>query len=145
MKKIVSVVMALLLVLSITSASAEVTFNGVEFLSTDDVVISTLTEKGFTSGAPVFSNEKSTYLVINEDLGYQPTYVPTYQDVCFSQIVSGRGKIAGYPVKNLILAYAYDGSYKLISVKVELLGADYTTLLEKLTKVYGAPEVKGLE
>lgn len=145
MKKIISVVIILLLVVCTVSAMAEVTFNGIEFLSTDDVVINTLVEKGFANGAPTFSNEINTYLVINEDLGYQPTYVQGYQDVCFSQEVTGRGKIAGYPVKNLLLAYAYDGSYKLISVKVELIGADYEVMLEKLTKVYGTPDVKVVE
>lgn len=147
MKKIFSVIVMLLLVICMTSAMAEVSFNGVEFLSTDDVVLNTLTGKGFAKAGTIsaFSNDKNTYLVTNEILGYQPTYVPGYQDVCYSQTISGHGKIAGYPVKELSLAYAYDGEYKLISVKVDLLGADYTTLLEKLTKVYGAAEVMASE
>ena len=147
MKKILSVVIILLLVACLASAMAEATFNGVEFLSTDDVVLSTLTEKGFVKNNAVsaFSNDKNTYLVTNEIFGYQPTYIPNYQDVCYSQTVSHYGKIAGYPVKELNLTYAYDGEYKLISVKVDLLGADYATLLEKLTKVYGEAEVKASE
>ncbi len=147
MKKIVSVVFVLLLIACMALAMADVSFNSVEFLSTDDIVLNTLTEKGFVKNNTVtdFSNEKNIYLVTNELLGFQPTYNPYYQDVCYSQTASGYGRIAGYPVKGLSMTYAYDGSYRLISVKVDLIGADYATLLEKLTKVYGTAEVKAVE
>ena len=146
-KQLVSVLLVLLLLMTITIAVSEVTFNGVSFLSSDDEVIAGLIEKGFAKGNEVFnkSNENNTYLVSNELLGYQPTYIQDYQTTCFSQTIPGFNKIAGCPVKDLVLTYAYDGNYKLIGVKVELIGIDYATLLEKLTKVYGAADVKAIE
>lgn len=147
MKKAISVLLVLFLLLSMTNALAEVSFNGVEFLSSDDAVLGSLREKGFAKAGTIsaFSNENITYLVANEALGYQPTYVQSYRAFCFSQTIPGLGKIAGYPVKDLILTYAYDGSYKLIAIRVELIGADYAALLEKLIKAYGTADVKAVE
>lgn len=56
-----------------------------------------------------------------------------------------KGKIAGYPIKDLILTFAYDGEYKLIAVKVELIKGNYDDLKTKLTKVYGEGEHKETE
>lgn len=148
MKKIVSVLVSLIFLLTMATAMAEVSFNDVTFLSTDDEVITVLIEKGFakaTTTSVLSNDDKSIYLVANEQLGFQPTYVQDYQSVCFSQIIPGLGKIAGCPVKKLFLTYAYDGNYKLITLKVELLGADYVVLLDKLTKVYGAAVTKTIE
>ena len=59
--------------------------------------------------------------------------------------IAAKGKIAGYPVNDLILTFAYDGEYKLIAVRVELIKGDYDDLKAKLNKVYGEGEHKETE
>ena len=147
MRKILSVMLALFLLAIMTTAVAEVTFNSIPFLVSDDEVIAGLIEKGFVRKDTSFalSNENGTYLVANEILGYQPAFNQSYSDYCFSQHISGFGRIAGFPVKSMNLTYAYDGVYKLIALKVDMLGANYATLNEKLTKVYGSPDVRRVE
>lgn len=147
MRRILAITLATLLVFGI--ASADTTFQKIEWLTDEESVVSSLRAAGLLLGNPELSltNEKVVYFVSQEALNYQPTSLPEYKDYCYSASLAEnvKGKIAGYPVKDIILSFAYDGEYKLIAVKIELLGADYNTINEKLTKVYGEGEVKTIE
>lgn len=151
MKKVCLLVMvtALIFCVSIASAESEIGFNDISWLSDESDVLKALMEKGFVrQGITVsMSNEDCKYLVANERLGYQPRTNKDYEKLCFSMNLSeyAKGKVGGYPVKNMILTFAYDGSYKLISIRVELLDGKYEELKAKLTKVYGDCESFSIE
>ena len=136
MKKVISIIVVVLLFIS--TASAEVSFQKIPWLSNDETVVKALIDAGFLRGNPELdlTNEKAVFLTKNEDLDYQPTYLAEYKDYSFTATLSDnvKGKIAGYPVKNIIPTFAYDGEYRLIAIIVELINADYTSLKENSQK-----------
>lgn len=127
-----------------TSANAEITFNSVPWLANEETVSAALTNAGMKAEM-ITANESAIYLVANEALAYQPTTKPAYSEVCYAKEIPFAGKVAGFPIRKLILSYAYDGTMKLIAVKVDLIGADYETLRSKLTKVYGEGETNRVD
>lgn len=56
-----------------------------------------------------------------------------------------RGKVAGYPVNEIELTFAYDGTFKLIATRIDLVNAKYDLLKEKLSKKYGTPVITETE
>ena len=101
----------------------------------------------FTYRLLTISHQDYTYLIVDDTEFVSPDKVTGADDVTFAIDLSGevKGKIAGYPIKDLILTFAYDGEYKLIAVKVELIKGNYDDLKTKLTKVYGEGEHKETE
>lgn len=151
MKAAVSIIIVFLFVfcIQICFAEGEITFNGIPWLTDEKTAQEILMDKGFMiSGSELsFQSESRVYLIENEEIGYQPTSQQKYNDVCktISLGDKAKGKSAGYPIKNIQLTFAYDGYYKLIAVTVEFIGADYQTILNKLSNVYGKCETKSIE
>lgn len=152
MKKLVCII--LFTVLSCTSAlagdSTDILFQGIPWLSNEEVVLKLLEEKGYYRyGSTLdFTHENVSYFIADDTGMISPDRTMGMKDISFSVCLlegSRRGKIAGYPVKELYLTFAYDGEYSLIAVKVELLNAPYDDLKEKITRVYGEGQVSTTE
>lgn len=127
---------------SFADSEKEITFWGVSWLSDDPKVLQMLKESGCIqtySENYVLQKDQSSFLIEDSALAYRPDTNSEYEEVCFSISTDSftRGRIAGYPIKNLILSFAYNGTCRLISVKVEMIGADYNQILDKLIQVYG--------
>ena len=76
----------------------------------------------------------------DEELHGRPFTTRDYSDQCVCMSLSGsaEGKIAGYVIKSILFTYTQNGNdTQLLSVKVDLVGLNYTDLSSKLTKVYG--------
>lgn len=144
-KKMLAVLMAFILLFSCAYAESEITFHSIPWLSDDVSTLKLLKEAGIISEdykESTLNSETGSYIVPNEIINYKPELNMQYADVCLSISLAGsvRGKIAGCPVKNVVLSYAYNGSLQLIAVKVELIGTNYESLETKLAKVYGEGE-----
>lgn len=149
MKKVFALILAALFLFSFACAEQEITFQNLPWLSDVEEAIRTIKDAGYLrDGADKIglSNEKAVYITPNDDLNYQPTAFKEYKDYSYSVSLRDyvKGKLAGYPVADIDMAFAYDGQYKLIAVKIDLLNADYAALKEKLTKVYGEGEAKAI-
>ena len=145
MKKLCAAVLVLFLLLGCAFAENEINFQGISWLSDEETVIRSLQEAGLVSSEyrmGMLTSENSKYIMEDETGFVWPIMYKFYNDVCLSASLSGyaKGRIAGYPVKDLTLSFAYDGAYKLISVKVELIDGEYSDLKAKLSKVYGNGE-----
>lgn len=149
MKKICSFLCVLALVFVSVNAFAEteIMFNSVPWLSDKEEAIQIIAESGYANKDCnlEINQDNILYFVPDELLDYQPTSLSKYNISSFSTEIPGSGKIAGCPVRKLVLSFAYDGSYRLISVRVELIGVNYDGLKEKLEKVYGMCETVTLE
>lgn len=79
------------------------------------------------------------YLEENSDGSIERMESKGNNSICRSVKITdaARGKIAGCPVSNIILTYAYDGTYQLIYTELTLLGASYNEIKQKLETVYG--------
>lgn len=150
MKRIVMLVLSFL-VISVASAenTGEITFQSIPWLSNETIVNQSLTENGYLrDGTRIsLSHDRSTYLLMDDMNFVTPDRVMWADDVTFVSDLDGieKNRIAGYPVKDLILTFAYNGEYKLIAARVELINGNYEDLKAKLTKVYGEAETKGTE
>ena len=151
MKRLLGFVFTVMLVVSFASAEkvTEISFQNIPWLSNDVSVAHILTEAGLLRNEVefVFSHENALY-PIKDNAGFvSPDIVTGVDEVTFSSTIESEveGKIAGYPVKDLIFTFAYNGEYKLIAVKVELIKGNYDDLKAKLTKVYGEGEHKETE
>ena len=145
MRKLIILTLATILLLSCAYAESEFTFQNIPWLSDVTSVITRLSDCGFITKDRydfVISNEKSIYIAPNDIINYSPKIDNRYSDICLSLSLEGTicGKIAGYPVKDLIPSFAYNGGMQLISVNVCLIGATYESLENKLNKVYGEGE-----
>ena len=143
MRRIVGFVIFVLLVFEIAAAEGDITFCNIPWLSDEATVIQTLTEAGLKrDGKGGVVSPDYAYIIVDDTGFVSPDRSTGADDVTYAIDLSGevKGKIGGYPVKNLILTFAYDGEYKLISVKVELIRGNYVDLKAKLIKVYGEAE-----
>ena len=149
MKKLFSVLLATLLLFSYAYAE-EISFQNIPWMSDDVTALQMLKDAGLYRGiVDVLSLSNDGAIIINENemLEYQPNTVSEFKNFCFTASLKEniKGKIAGAPIENIILTFAYDGQYKLIAVKVDLLNSDYEMMKTKLTKVYGEGETKNIE
>lgn len=149
MKKLISILVAVFLLFSCACAE-EIVFQNIPWLSNDSTVLQALRNAGLIregTALPALSNEDVTIFQENEALDYQPSTLPKLNE--YSQSISlkeyVKGKIAGSPLQDINLTFAYDGEYKLITVKVTMLNTDYDSLKTKLTKVYGEGEINTVE
>ncbi len=131
-----------LLFIRVSYAESDVTFQGVPWLENEVTTIQKLDDAGFIRQRdciPSFTKDQSVYIIENDMGFFSPDRTIGTQDVCFTMDLSGfvKGTIAGCPVKNMVLTFAYDGEYKLIAIKIELVNMDYMILKNKLIKVYG--------
>lgn len=149
MKKITIILLAGLLLL-FSTANADTTFANIPWLSNDVDTLHALSDAGLlrtNTTNSIFSNEGTAFIVENEVLGYQLNSTDYNNICCFAVPLNNnvKGKIAGYPVQDIILTFAYDGEYQLIAIKLALVNADYNSLKTKLTKVYGEGETKNIK
>lgn len=143
MKRIIcGTLLVLLIIINISAlAEEEIKFSNIPWLSDDEITLKMLEESGLYRAGDHnvnLMNEECFYLITD----YAGNIVPSAtrdNPFCYSTSLKGhaKGKIAGYPVHNIILTYAYNGEYQLIYIKVELLNTSYSELKEKLTKKYG--------
>ena len=124
------------------SVETEIKFLNIPWLCNETIAFKQLIDNGFLrTGAEslIPTNDGSFYLTEDEKQHIFPTEEKEYQDVCLSFTLNGyvQGNIAGYPIKNIILSFAYNGEYKLILSKVELINAKYDDIMQKMEKVYG--------
>ena len=144
MKKIVIVFISLLVICSTAIAETEFSIQEMPWLSDKNESFQWLKQAKLVQAdetMPLLSTEASSYIIV-DDVNCRPGYNKNYDNTCYSLSLKGlvEGRIAGYPINNIILSYAYDGEYKLISAKIELIGADYSAMKEKLNKKYGEGE-----
>lgn len=149
-KKVLLMVAVLSFVfLSCAYAETEIRFINVQWLIDEETTLQQLKESGYIRDVslPAFSEDNSFFFIENGALGLTPTDYSKYKEVIASYSISdnSKGRIAGYPVNNIELTFAYDGMYQLISVKVDLKYADYESILGKLRKVYGEPNTSEIE
>lgn len=144
-KRIFLAVIMMVFLYSIAFADSEITFQGVSWLSDDAHALEMLIDSGFArEGISIsqMTDDNPEYIVYNEFEFYTPDRIVELDDTAFCidlQRVS-KGKLAGHPVKTIKMSFAYDGVYKLISVKVDLINASYDELKTKLNSVYGDGE-----
>ena len=147
MRKVVSFIFALVIFSGYAFADEEILFHSVPWMSNEIITRQKLEESGLICGEMhrlPFEQEDFVYLVEYVDTGFIcPDYIMGLEKVTYSSDLKKlvKGKIAGYAVENLRLTFAYDGEYKLIAIKVDLLNSSYDDIKTKLTKVYG----EGLE
>lgn len=150
MKKLLLVLVVMALLASIAYAESEINFCGISWLENETNTINTLVKKGFIREGMtgiMFTDDNPTYPLVDETGFVSPDYVTGLEDVSFQIKLDklAKGRIAGYPVKNISLSFAYDGEYHLIAAEVEFINATYEELLGKIASVYGDPAVNGTE
>lgn len=150
MKKTIAIILVAVLCISNAYAEKEVTFLGIPWMSDEDTTIKMLKEGGYIrSGVstPILSQENMSYLVKDESGFIAPAKITGLENVVFMESLKEmiKGKIAGYPIKDLMLTYVYDGEYRLIAARIELYQAEYIEIKEKLKTVYGEGEEKETE
>ena len=142
MKRFLCIFIPVLLMISCAFASSEneITFAGIPWLAQETEVVRALKEKGYTTAEAVpMRTESCFYLTMNTEDEAEQTENGTLSSACITTTFQGnaRGKAGGYPIKEIVLSYAYDGQTQLIYTEVVLGGADYSDLKQKLGKVYG--------
>lgn len=141
MKRVSMLILAFFLCISIAFAESGMTFSSLPWLLGESSVESIVCSVGLQMESnTIISNDHAVYFVADDTLGYQPTFLPELSDVCIVKSMDVMGKIAGYPIKDIILCYAYDGTMKLISMEIKFIRADYESLLTKITRAYGEAE-----
>ena len=147
MKRVILFFAVLWLLICTACAESEITFAGIPWLTNDVTAIDLLEEAGLLrANVQVIDVQEATptYL-IKSDMGWvSPYHLLGVDEVtsCIDLSKVVRGRIAGFPIKNIKLSFAYDGDYKLIAVEVSLINAPYDSIKEKLKRVYGAGEEK---
>ena len=145
MKKKFSLFVAMIITFfSVAYADTEIIFLNIQWLSNEETVYNDLVEAGFVRSSvnmPDLLDDDPRFINSNSGF-YTPDIIVGVENYAFcmdlKQVI--KGKIAGYPINNLKLSFAYDGLYQLLSVTVDLLGATFEDLKTKLTKVYGEGE-----
>ena len=150
MKKLFFIFFILILIVCFAEAEADITFNNIPWLTDDSATIQALKEAGYVrDGINDFNMvKKNPIYIVEDDEGLiSPNRITGVEEVTFTaELNEGiKGQIAGHPVKNLTMTFAYDGAYKLIAVKVDLIKANYGEIKDKLIKVYGEGEEKNTE
>lgn len=151
MRKVICIVSCVLFLLLVGYANAqmkdeEIAFQNISWLSDENATLKGLINSGFVREGIetlIFSQDGTTYIVPEEVVNFRvESNSSKNKDVCVAASLEGfaKGKIAGFPIDNLELTFAYDGNFYLIAVKVELIGSDYQILQNKLVKVYGEGE-----
>lgn len=146
MKRIIVVlIMVMTAVFSISTNAEEMTFQSIPWLSNEAIVMQSLFDKGFIRDIYVgeLSSEKSVVINRDEDEFVWPVGSDRFPEgICVSSSLAKtcKGNVAGFPVLNIIPTYAYNGDYQLISIKIELIGANFDSLREKLINKYGDGE-----
>ena len=124
-------------------------FQDIQWLSNDEETISKMKENGLINSAysGISYNNTGKYILNDNMEFFWIDLIEEYKDYCYSASFCGsvKGKIAGYPIKDIIISFAYDGDFHLISVEVKVLGADYNQLKDKISKVYGEAETVSIE
>lgn len=149
MKKVTYFFLAVIMLFSIAQAEqeqSEILFANIPWLSDETRTISLLNDAKMLRSIDACKfipyNGQGIYLAEDENGFIWPMVYKVYDDVCISVSLSGyvKGRIGGYAIKDLNLTYAYNGEFQLISAKVELAGADYSSIKRKLETVYGIGE-----
>lgn len=145
MKKIICFLIVTMLLFSIAYAENTkiITFLGIPWLSDDVTVKQMLTDKGYLhQGSSGIKMDNCYYLISASEGSIEQMENGQYKDYCrsISYNDSVMGRIAGCPIKNIILSFAYDGSYQLVYVEVELLGGTYADIKQKMERVYNTGE-----
>lgn len=150
MKKCLVIIICIILCVSNSLAEQEITFQDIPWLIDEEVSINLLSERGLlrkdvknptmASSNVVFIIEREGGLVLSDQMD---EYANVVKSISLQGLI--KGKIAGCPVKDVLLTFAYDGDFKLISIKIDLLNCDYSILKSKLSKVYGVGEESSFE
>lgn len=146
MRKLVLVLVSFLLVFG-SAYAEEIAFYGIPWLSNDEIVLQKLKDANLVrAGIELLTLSEENIVILSETeaLGIQQNNLKKYKGFCYSASLKEetKGRIAGFPVDKLVLNFAYDGEYKLLNIKVDLLNADYDKLKDKLILVYGQGETK---
>ncbi len=151
MKKTILIILAFVLLLNASNsyADTELKFCSIPWLTDENNVLRILNEEGyiFTQDMTRLPAGRSVYLVKNEVVNYQPLCLNGFQDVVvsFSLADSVKGRIAGCPIEDIILSFAREEQFKLISIKLVLANTNYADLKNKLEIVYGQSECSKIE
>ena len=142
MKKIIAIILLTLLLLNYAFAEEEITFAGIPWLSDDEKTANALSETGFIRNGVSFlelNHDNPFCLMVNDENLVFPYQIANTNDVVLTTDLESlvKGKIAGMPIRNIKLTFAYDGEYKIIAVEVELMNTKYEELKSKLNKKYG--------
>lgn len=145
MKKILCVLLVSMLLFCSAYAENEgtITFLDIPWLSDEVTVMQALREKGYLQeGANSSYLENCYYLIADNEGNIEQMENGQYKDYCRSFSLKGavRGKIAGYPVEDLIMSFAYDGRFQFIYTEIKLIGGTYEDIKQKLEKVYDKGE-----
>ena len=145
MKRIIVIFLLVCCILVNNSfAESDLIFQNVLWLSDEATTIQAINDAGLLREIICFplSKEKNTYILTDDGSHYRPDVLADYESACFSMSLNGyvKGKVAGYPIDDLILSFAYDGEYKLIAIRVSLLNSSYSEIKTKLMKAYGKGE-----
>ena len=150
MKKLIIIILLVGSFLLFSTANADTTFANIPWLSNDTDTLQALSDAGLlrmNTTTSAFSFFFTAFIVENEVLGYQLNSTDYYNKYCFAVPLKNyvKGKIAGYPVQDILLTFAYNGEFQLVAIKLVLVNADYNSLKTKLTKVYGEGETKHIK
>ena len=123
-------------------AETEITFQGIPWLSNEKILIDKLNEFGITTSFTQLSmkQDRDAFLIIEDDTGFiSPDHAFGADDVLYSLSVTGpmKGKMGGYPLKDLKFTLTQDGDFYLLAAQVNLVGATYQDIKKNLTEVYG--------
>lgn len=145
MKRIIACLVVLLMTTSCTLVVAdELTFQAIPWLSNETTVIEHMTDAAIVRDGSIRPLLHETGAILKQEDGFiwPAKGDQKYKDICVSVSFAdnAKGKIAGYPIKDIILTYAYNGEYQLIAIKVKLINADYESIKKKIEKKYGEGE-----
>ena len=154
MKKIVCFSLVLTIIIfgscAIAISENDISFLGIPWLSNESIVFQKLSNDGYLltiNRDKDLSNEECEILRKDEE-GHIVQSIERKNNYCFSTALNKqvKGTIAGYPVSDIVLTFAYNGEYQLLYARVDLLGAEYPDIKNKLTKVYGnCEEIETIE
>ena len=147
MKRITTLLICLFFLLNCAYADEkEICFQNIPWLTNEFDTMKSLEDIGYLrKGASSnwnLSKENNVYIVTDNEINYRPDLVMSNETVCFSTIIKEdiKGKIAGCPISDIILTFAYDGEYKLIAVKIDLINSNYNDIKKKIYNKYGEGE-----
>lgn len=144
------IIVICLLFSSFAFAETEVLFQKIPWLSNDSTTFKLLFESGYIRVERLdylITKENSSYICKDETGLAFPDNQIEYQNVCYAMDIGNnvQGKVGGYPIDEIVPVFAYDGEYKLIAIRIELLLADFNSLKDKLKKQYGDCETTTIE